>query len=52
LEIAGIAHTGSIPPFVSELSGEQKNRIQPVVEELLTKQHELVSIRGGVLGKG
>jgi dihydrodipicolinate synthase/N-acetylneuraminate lyase len=43
LEIAGIAHTGSIPPFVSELSAEQKNRIRPVVEELLTKQDELVA---------
>ena len=52
LEIAGIANTGSIPPFVSELSAEQKNRIRPVVEELLTKQDELVSTRGGVLGKG
>jgi dihydrodipicolinate synthase/N-acetylneuraminate lyase len=52
LEIAGIAHTGSIPPFISELSAEQKNRIRPVVEELLTKQDELVSIRGGELGAG
>jgi dihydrodipicolinate synthase/N-acetylneuraminate lyase len=52
LEIAGIAHTGSIPPFVSELSAEQKNRIRPVVEELLTKQDELVSTRGGELGAG
>jgi hypothetical protein len=31
---------------------EQKNRIRPVVEELLTKQDELVSIRGGELGEG
>lgn len=43
LELAGIAHTGSIPPFVSELSAEQKNRIRPVVEKLLTKQNELVA---------
>ncbi len=52
LEIAGIANTGSIPPFVSELSVEQKNRIRPVVKELLMKQDELVSTRGGVLRKG
>ena len=51
LEIAGIANTGSIPPFVSELSAEQKIRIRPVVEELLMRQDELVSTRGGVLGK-
>jgi dihydrodipicolinate synthase/N-acetylneuraminate lyase len=43
LELAGIADTGPIPPFLSELSAEQKNRIRPVVEELLTKQTELVA---------
>ncbi len=43
LELAGIAETGSIPPFISELSAAQKNRIRPVVEELLTKQQELVA---------
>jgi 4-hydroxy-tetrahydrodipicolinate synthase len=43
LELAGIAHTGSIPPFVSELSAEQKNRVRPVVQELLAHQQELVA---------
>ncbi len=43
LELAGVAATGPIPPFVSELSPEQKNRIQPVAQELLTQQQELVA---------
>ena len=43
LELAGIASTGSIPPFLSELSAEQKNRLRPAVEKLLTKQQELVA---------
>jgi len=43
LELAGIARTGPIPPFVSELSPEQRNRIEPVVQELLTRQQELVA---------
>jgi dihydrodipicolinate synthase/N-acetylneuraminate lyase len=43
LELAGIATTGAIPPFLSELSAEQKNRIRPAVEKLLTKQNELVA---------
>jgi dihydrodipicolinate synthase/N-acetylneuraminate lyase len=43
LELAGVATTGPIPPFVSELSPEQKNRIQPVAQELLTQQQELVA---------
>jgi dihydrodipicolinate synthase/N-acetylneuraminate lyase len=43
LEIAGIADTGPIPPFVSELGPEQKQRMQSVVEELLTHQQDLAS---------
>ena len=43
LELAGIARTGPIPTFVSELSPEQRNRIEPVVQELLTQQQELVA---------
>jgi dihydrodipicolinate synthase/N-acetylneuraminate lyase len=43
LELAGVAATGPIPPFVSELSAEQKNRIQPVAQELLAQQQELVA---------
>jgi dihydrodipicolinate synthase/N-acetylneuraminate lyase len=43
MELAGIANTGSIPPFLSELSAEQTNRIRPVVKQLLTKQNELVA---------
>jgi dihydrodipicolinate synthase/N-acetylneuraminate lyase len=43
LELAGIAHTGPIPPFISELSAKQKSALQPVVQELLTQQQELVA---------
>jgi dihydrodipicolinate synthase/N-acetylneuraminate lyase len=43
LELAGIAHTGPIPPFVSELSAEQRTRVKPVVQELLAQQQELVA---------
>ena len=43
LELAGIARTGPIPPFVSELSAEQRNRLAPVVQELLTQQQVLVA---------
>jgi dihydrodipicolinate synthase/N-acetylneuraminate lyase len=43
LELGGIARTGPIPPFVSELSPEQLHRVKPVVEELLTQQQELVA---------
>jgi dihydrodipicolinate synthase/N-acetylneuraminate lyase len=42
VELAGIARTGPIPPFISELSVEQRNRVRPVVQELLTEQQELV----------
>lgn len=43
MEMAGIARTGPIPPFVSELSSEQQNRLKPVAQELLTQQQELVA---------
>lgn len=43
LQLAGIAETGPIPPFISELSTEQKRALQPVVLELLTQQRELVA---------
>jgi dihydrodipicolinate synthase/N-acetylneuraminate lyase len=43
LELAGIARTGPIPPFVSELSTEQKHKLQPVVQELLAQQQTLVA---------
>jgi dihydrodipicolinate synthase/N-acetylneuraminate lyase len=43
LEMAGIARTGPIPPFVSELSPEQKTRLAPVVQELLIQQQVLVA---------
>jgi dihydrodipicolinate synthase/N-acetylneuraminate lyase len=41
LELAGIARTGPVPPFVSELSQPQWNRIRPVVQELFAGQQEL-----------
>jgi hypothetical protein len=43
LELAGVARTGPIPPFVSELSSEQRAQLAPVVQELLTQQQELVA---------
>jgi dihydrodipicolinate synthase/N-acetylneuraminate lyase len=43
LELGGVARTGPIPPFVSELSPEQLHRVKLVVEELLTQQQELVA---------
>jgi dihydrodipicolinate synthase/N-acetylneuraminate lyase len=43
LELAGIADTGPIPPFISELPEELQNRIRRVVQELLTQQQELVA---------
>jgi hypothetical protein len=45
LEVAGIADTGAIPPFISEVSAEQTSRMRPVVGALLTKQDELVAQR-------
>ena len=35
--LAGIAETGPIPPFVSELSAAQKDRLRPVARELLKR---------------
>jgi len=35
--LAGIAETGAIPPFVSELSEVQKDRLRPVAKELLSR---------------
>jgi dihydrodipicolinate synthase/N-acetylneuraminate lyase len=45
LELAGIADTGPIPAFISELTSELKNLIKPVVQELMTQQLELVAER-------
>jgi dihydrodipicolinate synthase/N-acetylneuraminate lyase len=43
VELGGIAHTGAIPPFLSELSSEQKHKLQPAVQELLAQQQTLVA---------
>ncbi len=43
LELAGIARTGPIPPFVSELPAEQRDRLAPAVQALVTQQQELVA---------
>lgn len=37
-ELAGIARTGAIPPFVSMLSAEQQQRIEPVTRELVGRE--------------
>ncbi len=44
VELAGIATTGAVPPFVSALSAEQQQRLHPVAGELAareTRQPEL-----------
>jgi dihydrodipicolinate synthase/N-acetylneuraminate lyase len=38
MELAGIAASGAIPPFVSALSVEQKARLAPVAQALLASQ--------------
>lgn len=38
VELAGIATTGAIPPFVSSLSAEQQKRIRPIAGELAAKE--------------
>ncbi len=40
LELAGIAATGVIPPFISEISNDQQNQLKPVTEEMLRRQQE------------
>jgi dihydrodipicolinate synthase/N-acetylneuraminate lyase len=35
--LAGVAETGPIPPFVSELTASQKDRLRPVAKELLSR---------------
>jgi dihydrodipicolinate synthase/N-acetylneuraminate lyase len=35
--LAGVAETGPIPPFVSELTAAQKERLRPVARELLQR---------------
>jgi dihydrodipicolinate synthase/N-acetylneuraminate lyase len=37
-ELAGVARTGPIPPFVSALSAEQIEQLRPVAEALATKE--------------
>jgi dihydrodipicolinate synthase/N-acetylneuraminate lyase len=39
VELAGVAKTGAIPPFVSSLSAEQQKRIQPIAVELAAREH-------------
>lgn len=38
VELAGIATTGTIPPFVSSLSAEQQKRIEPIAAELVASE--------------
>jgi len=35
--LAGVAETGPIPPFVSDLSATQKDRLRPLAKELLSR---------------
>jgi dihydrodipicolinate synthase/N-acetylneuraminate lyase len=35
--LSGVAETGPIPPFVSELSAAQKDRLRPIAKELLRR---------------
>jgi dihydrodipicolinate synthase/N-acetylneuraminate lyase len=45
LELAGIAATGPIPPFIAELTLEQRNHLQPLVQQLMAQHLELVPSR-------
>jgi dihydrodipicolinate synthase/N-acetylneuraminate lyase len=38
VELAGIARTGAIPPFVSPLSVEQQKAIQPIAQQLVARE--------------
>ncbi len=40
LELAGVARTGPIPPFVSPLSGQRRGELQPVARQLLERDAE------------
>jgi 4-hydroxy-tetrahydrodipicolinate synthase len=40
VELAGIATTGPIPPFVSALTAEQQQHIEPVARELTNHEHK------------
>jgi dihydrodipicolinate synthase/N-acetylneuraminate lyase len=51
LELAGIARTGPIPPFTSELSSEQQSRLLPVAQELLAHQETQRQRSGGIFAK-
>ena len=43
-ELAGIARTGAMPPYVSVLSGEQLEELAPVARDLMNyKLHEVVT---------
>ena len=43
LDLAGIAATGPIPPFVSELSASRQNRLKPIAQEILRQQQEFIA---------
>lgn len=40
VELAGIAKTGAIPPFVSPLSAEQQKCIQAIVQKLIARENK------------
>lgn len=40
VELAGIAKTGAIPPFVSSLSIEQQKCIQPIAQQLVAREQK------------
>ena len=42
LELAGVAATGAIPPFISELCRDRQNCVKPVALEMLRQQQEFV----------
>lgn len=43
VELAGIAATGAIPPFVSELAAEQRERLRPVARQLVARENEFLT---------
>jgi len=49
LELAGVAKTGPIPPFVTPLSDAQRTALEPVARELLRLDAER---RAAPVGRG
>ncbi|HUG53850.1 MAG TPA: dihydrodipicolinate synthase family protein [Vicinamibacteria bacterium] len=52
LELAGVAETGPIPPFVSALSEDRRAELEPTARTLLGREREKVALPAGAEGSG